>query len=208
MNITIIGASAGIGLLTVEQALDRGHRVTAFSRSTALIPDHPSLIKLNGNATSVADLKQAVSGADAVLVTIGTKDKRRTTLFSETAQALIRACTEHNASKPVLVVTGFGAGDSRHYLSFFMRLVIRLFLRDQYEDKTRMEVLFAQSNLRWEMVRPGRLTNGAPTQTYRVLPELHKGIRVSKITRADVADFLLNQAEKPTLIGQHVSLTE
>ncbi len=207
MTIAIIGASAGIGLLTVERALASGHQVIALSRDTSPIPDHPALTKVNGSATSVADLKGLIINADAVLVTIGTKKKKGTTLFSDTAQALITAYAETRSKAPLLVITGFGTGESRRYLGLFMKLVIRFFLRDQYTDKTRMEVMLAKSLIRWEIVQPGILTNGSHTGNYRVQSSLHKGMQVGRISRADVADFMINQAENPTFLGQHVAIS-
>ncbi|MCK8494625.1 NAD(P)H-binding protein [Spirosoma sp. RP8] len=207
MTIAIIGASAGIGLLTVERALASGHQVIALSRDTSPIPDHPALTKVKGSATSVADLKGLIIDADAVLVTIGTKKKKGTTLFSDTAQALITAYAETRSKAPLLVITGFGTGESRRYLGLFMKLVIRFFLRDQYTDKTRMEVMLAKGLIRWEIVQPGILTNGSHTGNYRVQSSLHKGMQVGRISRADVADFMINQAENPTFLGQHVAIS-
>ena len=208
MTITIIGASAGVGLLAVEQALAKGHRVTALSRNVSAIPDHPLLTKLTGDATLVTDLKRAIAGTDAVLITIGTKQKKATTLFSETASALIQATTELAYTAPVLVLTGFGSGSSSRYLSLFMRVVIRLFLRDQYADKTRMEELIANSAMTWELVRPGRLTNGPLTQSYRVITTLDTDTNVSKIARADVTHFMLREAENPAYLRKYPALTQ
>lgn len=207
MKLTIIGASAGTGLLTLQQALDRGHQVTAMARNTTLLPEHPQLTKITGDATSVADLKRAITGADAVLITVGTKKKNATSLFTDLAHALKQVATQTEMTMPVLVVTGFGAGDSRPYLNLFMGLVIRLFLRKEYDDKSRLETLLADSGLRWEIVRPGMLANGPLTEHYQIITQLHRGIRVGKISRADVAHFLLNQAENPTLLYQHPALT-
>ena len=207
MKITIIGAAAGIGLTAVQQALAKGHEVTALSTHTENIPDHILLTKINGSATSAADMKKAMTGADAVLITVGTKNKKPNTLFSDTAEALVKAGAGLDFKSPVLVITGFGSGESSGYLSFLMRLVIRLFLKNQYINKTRMEEIIAGSPLKWEMVRPGMLTNGPLTKTYRVLTNLHKGIRVSKISRPDVADFLLKEAEDPKFLGQYPVLT-
>lgn len=207
MDIIVIGASAGIGLLTVEQALARGHRVTALSQNVSSIPDHPSLTKVNGSATSVADLKMVIANADAVLVTIGTKKKKGTTLFTDTAQAIINAYAETKSTAPLLVITGFGAGESRAYLGLFMKFIIHFFLRDQYADKTRMEAMLDKSPVRWEIIQPGILSDGERTGTYRVMPTLQKGMKVGRIARADVADFLLNQAENPTLLGKRVAIS-
>lgn len=207
MNIAIIGAGAGIGLESVLRALKNGHIVTALSTNTDQIPNHPNLIKINGSATSPEDLKNAIKGSDAVLITVGTKNKKATTLFSDIAVALLKVADELNFSSPVLVITGFGAGESKGFLSFFMKTVISLFLKEQYANKTIMEELITKSNLKWEIIRPGMLTNAESTSSYKVLTVLQKGMKVTKISRSDVAHYLINEAENPKILYQYVALT-
>ncbi|MBD8082843.1 NAD(P)-dependent oxidoreductase [Chryseobacterium caseinilyticum] len=207
MNIAIIGAGAGIGLESVIQALEKGHNVTALSTKSDHIPDHPNLIKINGNATSSIDMTKTIKNADVILITVGTKNKKATTLFSDIAETLIKVGRELNFSSPVLIITGFGAGESKNYVNFFMRTVISLFLKDQYINKTEMEELITKSNLRWEIIRPGMLTNGSATSTYKVLSRLQRGIKVGKISRADVANFLIDEAENQRFIHQYVALS-
>lgn len=207
MNLAIIGAAGGIGLETVQQALNKGHRITAFSRNTKNIPSHSNLVKLNGDATCLTDLKTAMNGTDALFVTVGTKVKKNTTLFSQIARVLIQAVEETQYQKPVIIITGFGAGDSKPYLSFFMKTVINLFLKDQYKDKTLMEDLISAGNFNWEIVRPGMLKNGPYTGNYNVLTSLEKGMRVGKISRADVADYLITEAEHKINLGKKINLT-
>jgi putative NADH-flavin reductase len=91
MKITVIGASAGIGLITVQKALERGHEVRALSRDTSAIPDHPLLTRINGSATAVDDVKKAIADTQLVIVTIGTKNKKPNTLFSDSAETLVSA---------------------------------------------------------------------------------------------------------------------
>lgn len=207
MKIAIIGAGAGIGLVSVSQALEKGHQVIALSTNTDTIPNHPSLTKVNGSATSIKDLKKVIAGTDAVLITVGTKNKKATTLFSDIAKALITATDELQYSAPVLIITGFGAGESEGYLSFFMRTVIKLFLKEQYINKTRMEELISKSQMNWEMVRPGMLTNGQLTQKYKSTSKLDKQMRVGKISRADVAHYLITEAEQPQNLKKYIALT-
>ncbi|SDL46960.1 NAD(P)-dependent oxidoreductase [Pedobacter antarcticus] len=207
MNITIIGASAGIGLATLHQALSQGHRVTALSTQTQSIPADPNLVKINGSATSLTDLKKVMKDADVVIVTIGTKNKKPNTLFSDTAHALVKAGAILEFKAPILIITGFGAGESRGFLSFFMRAVIQIFLKHQYLNKTVMEEIISKSNLNWEIIRPGILTDSSLTQKYKVLPNLYKGIKIGKISRADVAHYLLKEAENPTMLKKYPALT-
>lgn len=207
MKITIIGASAGVGLATLNQALAKGHLVTALSTQTESIPNHSNLTKVNGSATSISGLKKVMKDAEAVIVTIGTKNKKPNTLFSDTAKALVEAGKLLEYHAPILIITGFGAGKSSGYLSFFMRTIIRLFLKHQYENKTIMEEIIAQSDLNWGIVRPGMLTNGSAIQRYQVLQHLYKGMKIGKISRVDVADFLLKEAEHPKMLKQYLALS-
>jgi putative NADH-flavin reductase len=207
MNITIIGASAGVGLLSVAQALENGHLVTAMSTNTSAIPDHIALTKINGSATSVEDVKRAVKHADAVLVTIGTKKKKGTTLFSDMAKAVIVAMNELESTSPVLVISGFGVGASIKYSSFIMKMVIRFFLKDQYADKGLMEKLFKESSLNWEMVQPGMLSEGVLTKDYHVFPMAKKGMKVGKISRADLAHYLVSESQDRKHINREVALS-
>lgn len=127
MNIAVIGASAGIGLQAVKQALEKGHTVRALSRNTATIDDNSLLTKINGSADSVEDLKTAIMGTDAVLITVGTKKKKGTRLFSDIARTLIKATTELEYTGTVIIVTGFGTGESSGYLSFLCALQLIYF---------------------------------------------------------------------------------
>lgn len=207
MKIAIIGASAGIGAEAVKLALKRGHSVRALSRNNASLPEHESLTKITGTALSADDLKKAIAGTDAVIVTVGTKKKKGTTLFSDLAKMLSMTTSGLNYKGSVIIVTGFGTGESAHYLSFFLRLIINLFLKDQYKDKTHMEEIITKSSMSWEFVKPGMLTNGPLTSNYKMVSELYKGIKITKISRADVADYLVKEAEHSRFLHRHVALT-
>jgi putative NADH-flavin reductase len=207
MNIAIIGAASGIGLEAIRQALYKGHRVVAFSLDTSTIPPHSLLTKIDGSAISVNDLKKAMANTDAVLITVGTKKKKGTSLFSDIAKALIRATEEIDYKNPVLIITGFGAGDSKPYLNFFMKMVIRLFLKDQYIDKDLMEELITKSSMNWEIIRPGILGNGPNKEGYRIFTQLEQGMKVGKVNRIDVADYMVAEAEKKINLLKKVTIS-
>lgn len=207
MKITIIGASSGLGLETVKQALAKGHEVTTLSRGPVPLPDQPGLNTVKGSSTQVDDVKKVIKNADAVIVAIGATGKKTTTLFEQTALALVEAAANPTFTAPVLAITGFGTGKSSSYLNLFMWVVINLFLKKEYADKSRMEEIFLHSTLQWVIVKPGMLTNEARTGTYQVLTKLVKGIKIKKISRADVADLLIKEAENPRFIKQYIAIT-
>lgn len=207
MKVAVIGASAGIGLQCTRLALERGHEVTTLSRRTVPQPDHPRLRRLQGSAINPIDVRAAVNGTDAVLVTLGVKSPFATTLFSDSARILLQVLQGANASPTLLVLTGFGAGNSWKYNSLPMKMLFTLLLKAVYADKSEQERLIAGGYSRWEIVRPGRLTNGNMTGRYRVFDELAEGIKVGAISRSDVADFMVAQAENPTYLGKYPALT-
>ena len=123
MKIAVIGASAGIGLETVKRALERNHEVTALSRSTVEISENPLLRSITGDALHKNDLARAMHGADAVIVTLGTrKNMKQTTLFSDFAKLLLEIQKESKSKAIHLIVTGFGTGESANYVGWFVKL--------------------------------------------------------------------------------------
>jgi len=209
MNITIIGASGGIGLETVKRGLIRKHSITTLSRSEVEIEEKGSLKMILGDATNKADLLNSIQHAEAIIVTLGTaKNMKATSLFSNFAKLIVEINKENKIDVPFIFVTGFGAGESKNYVSWIVKLFLKYMLKDVYADKTRMEEIITGSDLKWTVVRPGRLLDKELTEKYRVENKLFKGINIGGINRADVADFLIKQAENQTELKQYIGISE
>jgi putative NADH-flavin reductase len=209
MNITIIGASAGLGLETVKRGLNRNHSITTLSRTGIAIEENSSLNVIIGDATNKADVLNSIQGADALIVTLGTgKNMKATTLFSDFAKLIVEIHSENKIAVPIIFVTGFGAGESKNYVSWLVRMFLKYMLKDVYDDKTKMEEIITHSDLNWTVVRPGRLLDKPLTEKYRTENKLFKGINIGGINRADVADFLIKQAERQTELKKYVGISE
>ena len=209
MNIAIIGASAGIGLQTVIRGLNRNHSITSLSRSEIEIEEKKSLKMILGDATNKADLLNSIQNADAIIVTLGArKNMKSTTLFSDFAKLIVEIHTENKIEIPLIFVTGFGAGESKNYVPWRVKMFLKYLLKDVYADKTKMEEIITHTDLNWTVVRPGRLLDKELTEKYRVENKLFKGIKISGINRADVADFLIKQAEKQTELKKYIAISE
>ena len=204
MRVLIFGASKGIGLETIRQALDAGHDVRALARSANTIAiSNPSLEKIRGNGLKTADVEAAVVGVDVVIQTLGVglgELFRPIHLFSDATRILITAMKKQSI-KRLICVTGFGAGDSRASISCLQRLPFKVVFGRAYEDKTLQEQLIKESELDWTIVRPGVLTNGPQTGRYQILTEASQW-RNGAISRANVADFLVKQIEDRASIGK------
>lgn len=89
-----------------------------------------------------------------------------------------------------------GVGDSQ--LDAFGKVGASLFLAKAFRDKQAMEVMLADSDRDWIVVRPGLLTNGKPRGTWRT--DADGELRGGKIARADVAAFMLRQVSSDDLL--------
>jgi len=209
MNITIMGASSGIGLETVKRGLNRKHSITTLSRSEIKIEENKSLKMILGDATHKADVLNSIQNAEAIIVTLGTnKNMKATTLFSDFAKLIVEIHRENKINVPFIFVTGFGAGESKNYVPWLVKLFLKYLLKDVYADKTKMEEIITDSDLNWTVVRPGRLLDKELTEKYRVENKLFKGMNIGGINRADVADFLIKQAENQTEFKKYIGISE
>jgi putative NADH-flavin reductase len=211
-TVLIIGASRGIGLETLNNALGAGHKVRAFARSASLISvHHPRLTKVAGDALDPVAVKQALAGVDAVIQTLGAAAGPETIfgpvrIFSKTTRVLV-AAMEETGVRRLICVTGFGAGDSRDRGGLLYSAAFHLLLGRAYADKDVQEWIIRKSRLEWVIVRPVILTNGPKTGAYRVLAD-PEDWRCGFISRADVADFLVRQIGEDTWLGRTPVLTD
>lgn len=194
MKLLIFGASGGTGRELLKQALDQGHQVVAFVRDPAKIREfqNPNLQVLRGDVLDSAATESAIAGQEAVFSTIGT-GARRSTLREDGTRNIVNAM-EKAGVRRLICQSSLGVGDSRANLSFFTKyIIVSVFLRHAFADHERQEVVVKKSALDWTIVRPPHLKDGIKTGVYRHgFPITYRRIK-GKISRADVADFLLKQ---------------
>lgn len=194
MKLLIFGATGGTGRELVAQALEQGHVVAAFARNPAALSlNHPHLRVVKGDVLDHDSVESAIKGQDAVLSALGTRVLTKSTILSEGTKNIITAM-EKLGVRRFICESSLGVGDSRGQLGFlYGYILIPLFLRNIFADKEIQERYIRQSKLDWVIVRPAVLTNGPRTEGYRsgfgVADKSIKG----KISRADVADFMLKQ---------------
>jgi putative NADH-flavin reductase len=208
MNILIIGASRGIGRVLLEEALKEDHRLRVLARNPEKVTiNDPRLSVVQGDVRDRESVLGAAQGQDLVCSCIGVPITfKKVDLFSTAAVNLI-AAVEANPGQKLIAVTGIGAGDSRGHGGFLYDKIFQpLLLRTIYADKDIEEQIIKASDVPWLIVRPAGLTNGPRTGTYRILTDL-RGVTSKRISRRDVADFILGQAANPTQFGKTPLLT-
>ncbi len=197
-----------MGRHLVEQALQKGHTVTAFTRNPdpAKLPvKHAHLALLKGDVLDFSSVERAVSGHQAVLCALGAG--REGKVRAEGTRHIIRAM-ESTGVRRFVCQTTLGAGDSRGNLNFFWKYVMfGLILKEAFKDHQVQEDYVRQSRLDWTIVRPGAFTDGPLTGVYRHgFPATDTTTKL-KISRADVADFMLRQLVEDTYLGRVAGLS-
>ncbi|MDG1799385.1 MAG: NAD(P)H-binding protein [Luminiphilus sp.] len=208
MNIIVFGATGSIGTLTVLKLLESGHSVTAFARQPhALQFEHPDLKRVAGDVTNPADVCLATAGSEAVIITLGSGNTRSGRVRSEGTKQII-AAMERYSVKRLVCQTTLGAGDSWSNLNFFWkRIMFGVLLRPVFKDHERQEQLVQASNLDWTIVRPSAFTNATPTGALKVdISPDQRGLAL-KVSRTEVAEFLMTSITESRLLHRVVGIS-
>ena len=208
MNLLIIGATRGIGIQLLEQALQVGHTVTALVRDAQKMPkQHDRLRVIQGDILDPESVQSAMAEQEAVCITIGIGITwKPVRVFSQGTRNVLEAMRRQGVRR-LICITGVGAGDSKGHGGFlYDRFFNPIFLKTIYEDKDRQETLIRASETEWTIVRPGLLTNGPLIKKYQVITDL-TDVTAGKISRADVAHFILEELAANRYLGQTPLLT-
>ena len=204
MKVIVFGGTGTIGRLVVEQAAEQGHEVTLLTRNRALVgPPDPRVHVVEGDVFDARAIAPVIAGHDAVVVTLG--GGRKGGVRARGTAAIIEAMRATGVRR-LVVLSLIGVGDSREQLNFFWkRLMFGLLLRGAYADHVEQERLTRASGLDWTIVRPGSFTDGPRTGSYRrgFGPQEKTTLKVS---RADVAEFVVEQLTDDTWLRQAPSL--
>jgi putative NADH-flavin reductase len=195
MNVVIFGATGGTGRALVQQALDRGHTVTAFVRkSSRMRIKHERLRLAFGNVLDYGTVEAAIAGQDAVLSALGHKRwVIKTSILSNGTRNILAAMTKCGVRR-LVCETSLGVGDSKGRLGIlYTFFLIPLLLYFYFQDKELQEKCIMQSSLDWVIVRPAALTNGKQTGAVHDGTNVGSLLLTHTISRADVASFMLSE---------------
>ena len=205
MKVAIFGATGGIGVELVKQALKRGHAVTAFVRDPARLAGQGlDLTIITGDINDRPGVMRCVQGQEAVLCALGARDLKPSMVRTSGTINIIHAMQQHNVRR-LLVVSAMGISTSWNSLSFVNKLFFATMLRHARTDHEAQESAVKASGLDWTIVRPSGLVNTPGTGVYLVGENIRA--KTSKIPRADVADLMLNTLAEGSLLRQAVTIT-
>lgn len=219
LKILVYGASGKVGSQVVDEALNRGHRVTAVSRDPGKISrSHQHLTVVRGDVLEPASVAGLVSGQDVIIVSVrgiaGNSKDPADAVTRLAAGNVVDALRENgNETGRLLHVGGAGSLEIKPGVLLADRLP-RLFMPKSLELEIEgqiltLEYLRSVSDVDWTYATPPRnLTRGKRTGKYRIggkqLMEDQNG--KSSISRADFAVALIDEAENAAYVRQRFSV--
>ena len=203
MKLTVFGATGKTGRYLVEQALARGHTVTALARNPAkLALQHEQLKVIPGDIRDAAKVAQAVAGADAVISVLGPTSNKPELAVSQGMDNILAAMRQHGVQR---LIQSAGAGvrdpkDQPTLVHAFFGGLVRVLSPNVVKDMEQVVEKVRGSNLDWTVVRVPMLTEDPATGRVR---EGYVGKAIGpRLSRADMADYLLRQLESSAHLRQ------
>lgn len=191
MKVIIFGASSATGRELIGQSLRAGYAVTAFVRDASKLgAEREKVIAVTGDALNPSDVEAAVKGHDAVLSVLGPKGKPAV-MAAESTKHIVAAMEKHGVKRLVVVsVAGVPVPQDQRGFNLISAL-IKLLLKDVFTDREHQLAILETSKVDWVAARVPRLTDDPPTGS--VTAFFGNPSPSMKISRADLADFMLKQ---------------
>lgn len=203
MKIAVFGATGRTGRPLVERALAEGHEVVALARDPSKLGmRHEKLRVAAGDVLDAGAVEGVVAGTDAVMSTIGHTKTSPKDVQTRGTRNIVAAMEKHGV-KRLVSLTGAGVRDPEDQpkpVDKVFGFLLKTLQKDVIEDAERHANVIQASNPDWVIVRGPRLTEGPRKGTYRVgLVGKNSGTQIS---RADIADFMLQQATNNSYLRQ------
>lgn len=207
MKVVVFGASGKTGREVVRQALARGFSVTAFVRQTARLPlAHANLRLVAGEITDARAVAKVMSGQTGVISTLGVGTPLQHDPSVIDGVRTIARAAEHASIARLIYLSFIGVSQSRPAAGFVLARLAASVLRHETADHEIKEAAVAGSFVDWTIVRPPKLTNGRLTATYRIGEDIRARSPLPLMSRADVADFMLQQLTDRAFIRKAVRI--
>jgi putative NADH-flavin reductase len=212
MNVAIFGASGATGKLLTERCLAAGHHVTALVRRPVNFALRSKVKVVQGSAFDHAPVLETVEGADVVLSAVGAHSPlRNENVLPRVIPFIVDAMRQASVRRIIVLGSAGALPNSLNKQPEWRRWMVenilyKTVLKWPVAEQISQYATLSHSNLDWTMVMPPMLTNGPARGHYRIdgdaLPR-----NGSKIARADVADFMMQQIENPQWIKKGVYIS-
>jgi len=177
----------------IDLLLSEGYGVHALCRRAASLEPRQGLSIFEGQLSDAAVIDETVRGCRAALILFGPRPPH-TDIFCAAATAAIVSAMARAGIRRLICQTGAMVGDYPRNRSWLLRLMRRIFDRYYPElgaDRRQQEKAVIESGLDWTILKPPRLTDGAPAPI-AMGPDVRVGM-LSSVSRASIAGLVIRE---------------
>jgi putative NADH-flavin reductase len=206
-TIALFGGSGRTGKLFIMQAAEK-YRIRALVRNPQKLQlSHPNLELIQGDTLNATDVEKTIQGADGVVSLLGHVEGSQADFQTRSITHAIGAMKKHGV-KRLLSLTGGGVPDPVNdkpglmdkAILFIMGRLTGRAMRNRLLDGIEHGRVIQASGLDWTIVRAPVLTLEPATHKTEVG---HVGrVKGIKLTREDLAAFILKEIEEGSYIGK------
>jgi putative NADH-flavin reductase len=203
-KIALFGASGKTGHHFLQAALNKGYKVKALVRNpTSFTVRHPNLEVIKGDVLNEEDVSETIKSCHVVVSLFGHVKDSPEWLQTNGTKNIIAAMNNQQVNKIISLSGGglpYPEKDKPKFADKAIRFIMKIAVPKILNDAIAHHKVLATSGLNWIIVRGPRLTDEPRQGSYRVG---WVGVNAStKISRADLADFIITQVEDNTFVGQ------
>ena len=196
-KIALFGASGQTGQEFLDQALKVGYSLKALVRTPSkIVQQSPNLEVIQGDVLNYGDVEKTVADTEIVVSLFGHVKGSPEWLQTNGTENIVKAMKKHQVER-IISLSGGGLPfekDQPKYPDKMIRFIMKVAVPKILNDAQKHAEVLQQSGLKWTIVRGPRLTNDPKKGEYRVG---WVGVNAStKVGRADLADFILEEVEK------------
>ena len=208
MKISIFGASGSTGVLLTERCLAAGHEISVLLRASATFPYRDRVRVVEGSIFDPGAIRRTLEGSSVVFSTLGARSWAKEDVLERAIPLIVAVMRQKGLSRLIVLGSAGALPDSLKKQPAYRRWIVenilyKTVLKWPAASQAAQWKTLAASGLDFTMVMPPMLTHGAARGKYRVdgqaLPR-----NGSRISRADVADFMLQQIGNPQWVGKGV----
>ena len=211
MNIALIGASGFVGAAILQEALNRGHEVTAIARNPEKLPAHQKLHARKGDVYNEDDVARFVEGHEAVISAFnpgwGNPDIYNQQVKG--SRAIINGVKKAGI-KRLLFVGGAGSLEVRPGVqSVDLPAFPAEYKQGALATREALNMLRQEQDLEWSFLSPSAdLFPGERTGTFRLGTDqlLKDATGQSRISVQDYAMAMIDEVEHPNHIRQRFTV--
>lgn len=215
-TLAVLGGTGFTGQFVIKEAISRGYQVKVLARDKNKVEQHSAVQVIEGDALNVNALKELVTGANAVVSTLGpsginqsfklAKQNGQNMLCYNTTRLLMPLLEQNNISDYILM-GGAGlqhpADNNNFIMHFLLKKVAPVFLGVLSVDRHQELELLFESQLNWTIARCGRLMDEAKAKPYKANATKFQG---GQIAVQNIARFMMDELETPRFNRQAVYL--